>query len=107
MQLSRQVSSAPEARSEFLINVNRPFVFVKFDHIGPSVPRSEDEPNLRIWLPLTNNCRVPILVRANGAPDESPKDEVGVQYEVVRNRENSWCLLHLKRTEVTNRNSPR
>jgi hypothetical protein len=69
----------------FLLDVNRPFVYVKFDHIGPGAPRSTDEPNSRIWLRLTNNCRIPILVRANGVPDESPKDEVGLEYEVVPN----------------------
>lgn len=81
------LSQTTQARSKFLINADHPFVYVKFDHIGPGIPRSEDEPNLRIWLRLTNNCRIPILVRANGVPDESPKDEVGVQYAVVPNPE--------------------
>jgi len=67
----------------FLIDVNLPFVYVKFDHIGPGAPRSADEPNSRIWLRFTNNCRIPILVRANGVPDESPKGEVGLEWEVV------------------------
>ena len=67
----------------FLIDVNLPFVYVKFDHIGPGAPRSAEEPNSRIWLRFTNNCRIPILVRANGVPDESPKGEVGLEWEVV------------------------
>src|ERR1700751_1116938 len=67
----------------FLIDVNLPFVYVKFDHIGPGAPRSADEPNSRIWLRFTNNCRIPILVRANGVPDERPKGEVGLEWEVV------------------------
>jgi len=60
-------------------------VYIKFDHIGPGTPRSTAEPNSRIWLRLRNNCRIAILVRANGVPDESPKDEVGLEYEVVPN----------------------
>jgi hypothetical protein len=79
------VAQGTKANKGFLIDVNRPFVYAKFDHIGPGVPRSVDEPNSRIWLRLTNNCRIPILVRANGVPDESPKDEVGLQYDVVSN----------------------
>jgi hypothetical protein len=70
---------------EFLIDVNRPFVYVEFDHIGQGVPRNPDEPNSRIWLRLRNNCRIAIVVRANGVPDDSPKDEVGLEYEVVLN----------------------
>jgi hypothetical protein len=71
---------------DFLIDVNRPFVYVKFDHVGPGIPRSPTEPNSRIWLRLKNNCRLAILVRANGVPDDSPKGEVGLEYEVVANR---------------------
>jgi len=70
---------------DFLIDVNRPFVYVKFDHIGPGAPRSPEEPNSRIWLRLRNNCRIAIVVRANGVPDDSPKDEVGLEYDVVSN----------------------
>jgi len=70
---------------DFLIDVNRPFVYVKFDHIGPGIPRTRTEPNSRIWLRLKNNCRIAILVLANGVPDDSPKDEVGLEYEVVAN----------------------
>lgn len=69
----------------FLIDVNRPFVYVKFDHIGPGEPRDPTEPNSRIWLRLRNNCRIAILVRANGVPDDSAKDEVGLEYDVVAN----------------------
>lgn len=32
-------------------------------------------------------------MRANGVPDESPKDEIGVQYEVVRNPEVRMAVL--------------
>jgi len=78
---------------QFLIDVNRPFVYVKFDHVGPGAPRGRGEADTRIWLRLTNNCRVPILVQANGVPDESPKDEIGLMYEVVANRPVNGLLI--------------
>jgi hypothetical protein len=71
------------SNSQFLIDGNRPFVYVEFDHIGPGEPRNGDEPKTRIWLHLNNNCRIPIAVRANGVPDGSPKDAVGVMHDVV------------------------
>ncbi len=77
------VAQTTKMGKDFLIDVNRPFVYVKFDHIGPGIPRTPTEPNSRIWLRLKNNCRIAILVRANGVPDDSPKDEVGLEYEVV------------------------
>ena len=70
---------------DFLIDVNRPFVYVKFDRIAPGIPRTPTEPNSRLWLRLKNNCRIAILVRTNGVPDDSLKDEVGLEYEVVAN----------------------
>lgn len=77
---------ATNINKDFLIDANKPFVYVKFDHIGPGAPRTDDEPASRIWLRLANNCRMPIVVRANGVPDESPEDEVGLEYDVVPNR---------------------
>jgi hypothetical protein len=94
------LSQTTKTRSEFLIDVNRPFVYVKFDHIGTGAPTSEDEPNSRIWLRLTNNCRIPILVHANGVPDESPKDEVGVQYGVVRDPEIQLPIMSFPQSSV-------
>jgi hypothetical protein len=70
----------------FVIDKNRPFVYILFDHIGPGIPANEDEPATRIWLHLKNNCRVSVEVRANGVPDGSPRDEVGVMHDVVLNR---------------------
>jgi hypothetical protein len=90
------LSRSTKPPNKFLVDVNRPFVYLKFDHIGPGAPRSEDEPTFRIWVRLTNNCLIPITVRANGVPDESPKDEVGVQYDVVPNpkpRGSAWLSL--------------
>jgi|SRR6266850_1145926 len=71
--------------SDFVINRNRPFVYLKIDHVGQGEPRSEDEPDTRVWFQLTNNCKVPIIVRTFGVPEGSPKYEQGVMYEVVAN----------------------
>lgn len=70
----------------FLIDPNRPYVYLKFDHIGKGLQRSTDEPTSRIWLRLTNNCRLPITVVISGIPVGSPKDEVGVDDNVVADR---------------------
>jgi hypothetical protein len=78
-------SQTTKANKGFVIDENKPFVYVRFDHTGPGIPRDEDEPATRIWLRLVNNCRVPIVVTANGVPDKSPKEEVGLRYRIVAN----------------------
>jgi len=70
-------------RISFVINPNRPFSYLKFDHIGNGIQRSESEPTLRIWLLLTNNCRLPITINTYGVPDGSPKDEQGVMDRII------------------------
>jgi hypothetical protein len=60
-------------------------VYLKFDHIGPGTPRWKGDPSARIWLRLTNNCRVAITVNTYPVPDGSPKDEQGVMDMVVAN----------------------
>ena len=69
--------------SSFVIDANRPYAYVKFDHIGKGVKRSNEEPDLRIWLRLSNNCRLPIMVRTTGVPDGVLKDEAGVMDIIV------------------------
>jgi len=71
--------------SDFVINPNLPFVYLKIDHVGPGEPRNDDESNMRVWLQLINNCRVPIIVHTFGVPEGSPEYEQGVMYEVVAN----------------------
>jgi hypothetical protein len=69
--------------SSFVIDANQPYAYVKFDHISKGVKRSDEEPDLRIWLRLTNNCRLPIMVRTTGVPDGVLKDETGVMDIIV------------------------
>lgn len=69
--------------SSFVIDPNRPYVYLRFDHVGVGIRRNEGEPTSRIWLRLVNNCRVPITVSSFGVPDGSPEGETGVMDEVV------------------------
>jgi hypothetical protein len=71
----------------FVIDANRPYVYLKFDHIGSGLPRDDSEPTARIRLRLTNNCRVAIIVSTYGLPEGSPKDKQGVMDDVVPNPE--------------------
>jgi hypothetical protein len=93
-------STAQNAHSQndFVIDENRPYVYLVFDHMGKGPRFTEDEPATRIWFKLVNNCRVPIRVRTFGAP-KSDSDavrsfgtpnlgsEVGVLHDVVRDTE--------------------
>ena len=72
--------------SSFVRDQNRPFVYLKFDHIGVGVRRAAEEPSTRIWLKFVNNCNAPIRLRVYGVPDGSVTGEVGVMDDVVRNR---------------------
>jgi hypothetical protein len=88
--LASQVFSSPRKNTppkiDFVIDPNRGYVYLRFDHIVPGIPRTEDEPKNRIWLQIANNCRVPIVVLENGTPNGSPKDERQVMLEVVPDR---------------------
>ena len=88
--LQMQASKSP---IDFVIDASRPFVYIEFDRIGPGEPWSPDEAPTRIWLHLRNNCRIPITVLANGVPDDSPKDEVGLMYDVVANPPSQMVVL--------------
>ena len=69
--------------SSFIIDPNRPYVYLKFDHIGCGIPRDESEPKTRVWLRVMNNSQIAIVVRENDTPDGSPRDERQIMYEVV------------------------
>jgi hypothetical protein len=89
----KQVAKQP---AQFVIDPGRPFVYLKFERIGPA--QSGDEPIPRMWLRLVNNCDVSILVRAFGVSDghsfdsarigvtrEHPDDEIGLMDYVLPN----------------------
>jgi hypothetical protein len=48
----------------------RPFVYIEFDHSGPRPPQTPDEPRRGLWLRLTNNSVIPIVVRVRSSIDD-------------------------------------
>jgi hypothetical protein len=72
---------------QFVIDTNRPFVYLQFEHVGQSDSKCYDEPTDRVWLRLVNNSAVPIRIMASGAPEDCPYDEVRIMYEVIPDRE--------------------
>jgi hypothetical protein len=67
------------------IDANRQFVYLKFDHMGRGIKRSDSEPELRIWFRFVNNSHFPIDLRTYGVPDGSPREEVGIMDFVAEN----------------------
>jgi len=66
--------------SDFVIDHSQPYVYLKFDHIGPRRSYAEGEGNTGIWIRFVNNCRIPIVFMgepaAAGAPGVLIGDEV-------------------------------
>jgi len=79
-----QSTSHAQASPSFVIDENRPYVYLHFEHVGKGVRFIEGEPTQRVWLRFVNNCRVPIILRTFGAPEGSPKDELGVMHDIVK-----------------------
>lgn len=76
--------SANEQACDFIVDANRPFVYLRFDHAGLIPSGDAGGTEARFWFRLTNNCRVPISVRTFGAPNGGAQDEESVMYDVVR-----------------------
>jgi hypothetical protein len=70
---------------QFILNQERAFTYLQFDHVGEGTRFNEDEPAYRIWFRLVNNCRVPIVIRTSGVPDGSLAGEVGLLHNVIAN----------------------
>jgi hypothetical protein len=65
----------------FTIDPTKPYVYLKFDHIGTRVPVQGDEGNTGLWLRVVNNCRIPIVF--DGFPPPAGDPDVGLMDEVV------------------------
>ncbi|MGA9463366.1 MAG: hypothetical protein WBV28_11280 [Terracidiphilus sp.] len=78
-----QAQTAQDDGHTFLRDPNNTFVFLKFDHLGTGVRRTESEPSTRIWLRFVNNTNIPIQLQAYGTPQGSLRGEVGVMDNVV------------------------
>lgn len=55
-------TTAQQKSQRFVIDASKPYVYLKFDHIGTREPLSPNEPRTGLWLRLVNNCRVPIII---------------------------------------------
>jgi len=71
--------------SKFLIDANKPYIYLELDHIGPMKPLRNDKPNTGLWLHLKNNCRLPIVILAIGKSPENPNEGIVLEDEIVPN----------------------
>jgi hypothetical protein len=65
-------SFAQDIKSNFVLDQSKPYVYLKFDHIGPRKPYEAREGNTGLWLRVVNNCRISILFRGSDAPEGGP-----------------------------------
>ena len=64
-------SGQSQRRVDFVIDASKPYVFLKFDHIGSRRPIREGESSTGVWLRVVNNCHVPIVFEGrDGTPGE-------------------------------------
>jgi len=67
---------------QFVIDDSKPYVYLKFDHIGDRTPVKDGESSKGLWLRLVNNCYLPIKIRTFGLGTDG--SGVGVDFDVVR-----------------------
>lgn len=76
------ISHAQSGKSapDFIIDTSKPYVYLKFDHVGKRQPLSRHEPDRGLWIRLVNNCRLPVTVGTFGTetsdPGVAPYDEI-------------------------------
>jgi hypothetical protein len=101
------VSLAQDLSKSFVIDPTRPYVYLKFDHIGARKPLSPDEAHQGLWLRLVSNCRIPIVV---GIFDPKTGDPgLGVFDEVIaiNPRPSEWIDAPPPETEAPRPKPPR
>jgi hypothetical protein len=81
LMLLQWPAEANQTAESFVLNESNPYVYLKFDHVGPRTRFIDAEPDTGVWIRIVNNCRVPILVPADGP---NSKGEIVVYDEVVR-----------------------
>jgi len=89
---SISASSTPQANvripleaTNFVIDASKPYVYLEIDHVGPRKPMREGEPNVGIYLHLTNNCALPIVIVKFEDSPADPKTAISIEDEVVPN----------------------
>ena len=65
------------------IDLSKPYVYIRFDHLGDRKPVNDLESTKGLWLRLVNNCRLPIEVSVLGLGTGDPG--VALNFEVVPN----------------------
>ncbi len=75
--------------TDFLIDSTKPYVYLELDHLGARKPLRASEPNIGLWLRLKNNCKLPIVIMALGAPPNGDGEVLSLADEVVPNPQRS------------------
>jgi hypothetical protein len=70
-------------RDRFIIEPNRPAVYLHVEKIKMGAPEEDGKRHKRVWLELHNNCNLPIWVHTTGAPSGDSEDAVGVMDIIV------------------------
>jgi len=70
-----------ESVRNFVIDQSKPYVYLRFDHIGPRKPIQRGEGNTGLWLRVVNNCHIPIVLASFKMP--TGEQGVGLMDEVI------------------------
>jgi hypothetical protein len=81
--VSRLAAQNAINRNNFLIEPNRPMVYLRVDHVGLGAQEKDGKSHERVWLELHNNSLLPISVRTSGAPLGDSKGSTGVMVILV------------------------
>ena len=78
---SKTIAPAQISPRNFEIDASKPYVYIKFDHLGDRKPVNDEESTKGLWMRLVNNCRLPIEVNGLGLGTGDPG--VALEFEVV------------------------
>ena len=77
--------------SNFIIDVNRPFAYIIFDHLGSGIPMNDKESSSRLFLKLVNNTTLPIDVIRVGGPTSTSTKDYRIEDRVVADHPGSFA----------------
>ena len=66
---------------QFVIDQSKPYVYLRFDHLGNREPAHGGESAKGLWLRLVNNCNLPIKISVFDVGTRNAG--VGINFEVV------------------------
>ena len=79
------MAQAGDKSNQFLIDVNRPIVYLHVVREGPGSPVELGVRHERIWMEFHNNCVLPVEIKTYGADPADPPEAVGVMDQIVPN----------------------